>query len=50
MKRPPNDQYVELGMIMNFIRYTRTGKDIYTFVIFGLSVIRPRDAVRPRPV
>ena len=35
---------------MNFIQYTQTEKDMCTFFIFGLSAIRPRDAVRPRPI
>ena len=50
MKRLPHDQYVELAVIMNLIRYTQTEKDMCTFFIFRLSAIRPRDAVRPRPV
>ena len=33
-----------------FIRYILSKKDMCTFFVFGLSAIRPRDAVRPRPV
>ena len=50
MKRLPQGQYVELAVIMNFTRYTRTEKDMCTVFIFGLCAIRPRDAVRVRPV
>ena len=50
MKRLSHDQYVELAMIMNFIRYTQTEKDMCTFSIFGLSALHPQDAVRPGPV
>ena len=42
--------YVELAVIMNFIRYIQTEKDMCTFVKFGLAAIRPRNAVCPRPV
>ena len=35
---------------MNFIRYTQTEKNMCTIFIFGLSALRPRNAVRPRPV
>ena len=50
MKRLPHDQDVELTVIMNFIRYTPTEKDMCIFFIFGLSPIRPRDAICPGPV
>ena len=50
MKRLPHDQYIELAVIMTFIRYTQLEIDMCTFFVFGLSAIRPRDAVRPRPV
>ena len=50
MKRLSYDQCVDLGVIMNFIRYTQTEKDMCIFFIFGLSALRPRDAVRPRLV
>ena len=43
-------QYVELAVIMNFIRSIQTKKDLCTFFIFGLSTIRPRDAVRQHRV
>ena len=49
-KHISDDHYVELAVILNFIRYTQTEKNMCTIFIFGLSAIRPRDAVRPRPV
>ena len=45
MKRLPHDQYVELAVIMNFIRYTPTEKDMCTFFIFVVSAVCPRDTI-----
>ena len=40
MNRLPHEQSVELAVIMNFNRDTKTEKDMRTFFIFGLSAIR----------
>ena len=46
MKRLPHDLYVELAVIVNFIRYTQTEKDMYPFFTFGLPGIPADHAIQ----
>ena len=38
-------QCIELAVMMNFIRYIKTGKDMCTFFLLGVSAIRSRDSL-----